>query len=86
MVRDSEAHCRGLQRRASFRGGATTVSMSLRPHGKVEMMEKYQLLTMMDALVMVKARERCGGLATCERCSRMDNDASAHHRREPWPK
>ena len=76
---DSEAHCRGLQRRAAIRGGGATVPTILRTLGRVEVVDKHQWLTVVYALLTVEAGEHYNGLATCDRArrrrSKVDTDA-----------
>ena len=89
MVRDSEAHCHGLQRRAAIRGSDVIVPANLRTLGGVEVADKHQWLTVVHAPLTVEAGERCSGLATCARTARRRSergtDASPHHYRASWP-
>ena len=82
-VRNSEAHYRGLQRRAAIRGGGVTVLTILRMFSRVEVADKHQWLTVVYALLTVEAGERCNGLAMCDRARRrrrsmMDIGVSPH--------
>ena len=61
MVRDSKVPYSGLQRREGICGGGVTVPMSLRPHRKVEMVEKHQWFTVVHAPLTVEAGQHCGG-------------------------
>ena len=62
----SEAHYRGLQRRAAICGDGVTVLTNLCTLGKVEVVDKHKWLTVVHAPLMVEAGERCDGLATCD--------------------
>ena len=87
---DSEAHCRGLQRRAAIRGGGVTIIMNLRMLGRVEVVDKHQWLTVVHAPLTIEAGDHCGGLAACTRARQRrpkpDTDASPRRRRVPWLK
>ena len=90
MVRDSKAHCRGLQRRAAIRGNGATVLENLRTLGGVEVVDKHQWFIVVHAQLTVEAGERCGGLATCARTTRRRSKrgtiASTLCHRASWPK